>query len=93
MCIVNNLIITIIILDIAPREPFARRGSRSNPPARGNKHVYLVLKYKETSSWLGENGHGIKEGQKLNSGFPRATRQQFETLSRYARGGKDQNTL
>ncbi|KAD4385740.1 hypothetical protein E3N88_25909 [Mikania micrantha] len=35
MCDVNNLIIPIITHDIAPREPSARRGSRSNPSGRG----------------------------------------------------------
>ncbi|KAD4179702.1 hypothetical protein E3N88_28293 [Mikania micrantha] len=35
MCNVNNLIITIIIPDIAPREHSARRDTRSSPPARG----------------------------------------------------------
>ncbi|KAD4586629.1 hypothetical protein E3N88_24230 [Mikania micrantha] len=32
---VNNLIITIITHDIAPREPSARRGTRSNPAGSG----------------------------------------------------------
>ncbi|KAD7479838.1 hypothetical protein E3N88_02974 [Mikania micrantha] len=58
-----------------------------------NKHVYLVLKYKETSSRLGKDGPENKKRRKLNSGFPRATRQPQQTLSRYARGGKEQNTL
>ncbi|KAD6119830.1 hypothetical protein E3N88_11101 [Mikania micrantha] len=58
-----------------------------------NKHVYSVIKYKETSSRLGKDGPGNKKRRKLDSGFSRATRQPQQTLSRYARGGKDQNTL
>ncbi|KAD4888364.1 hypothetical protein E3N88_20437 [Mikania micrantha] len=58
-----------------------------------NKHVYSVIKYKETSSRLGKDGPGNKKRRKLDSGFSRATRQPHQTLSRYARGGKDQNTL
>ncbi|KAD7478465.1 hypothetical protein E3N88_01601 [Mikania micrantha] len=59
----------------------------------GNKHVYSVIKYKETSSRLGKDGPGNKRRRKLNSEICRATRQQSETLSRYARAGKDKNTL
>ncbi|KAD7477199.1 hypothetical protein E3N88_00335 [Mikania micrantha] len=38
MCNVNNLIIPIITLDIAPREPSARRGIRSNRAGSGISH-------------------------------------------------------
>ncbi|KAD5960565.1 hypothetical protein E3N88_12037 [Mikania micrantha] len=50
--------------------------SDSRDFSEGDKHAYLVLKYKETSSRLDENGPGNKKRRKLNSEICRATRQQ-----------------
>ncbi|KAD2805512.1 hypothetical protein E3N88_38889 [Mikania micrantha] len=47
MCNVNNLIISIITHDIAPREPSARRGNPILPLRLGNRPVDYVSPVEE----------------------------------------------